>query len=209
MHFSNLSRCVEFLSGQNQAHNVFITRAQPIRTVGPIQKEDVEQRPQFVTAYVFPRANALGAKPPRNFSPAANELAGRLTSYTMRFFESASEQSIVRIIEEEAQIPTQVFRRLASDFSDLLSDRPLGTSHRGHSLPLEDLTSLEVEELRDFFQTFTPFSPDVNNRIVRNQRSRSIPQGTTLKNNNVAINTVKTMATERWFERTSRELSPT
>ncbi|KAK6042134.1 hypothetical protein COOONC_20361, partial [Cooperia oncophora] len=127
--FSNLTRCVEFLTEQNQAHNVFITRAQPIRTSGPVQEEDrARVRPQYVTAYVFPRVNASGAKPPTNFNPAANELAGCLTSYTIRFFESASEQSCVRIIEEEAQLESEVFQKLALDFSDLLSNRPLGSS---------------------------------------------------------------------------------
>ncbi|VDO59719.1 unnamed protein product [Haemonchus placei] len=58
---SNLTRCVEFLTEQNQAHNVFITRAQPIRTNGPVQEEDRARiRPQLVTAYVFPRVNASG-----------------------------------------------------------------------------------------------------------------------------------------------------
>ncbi|KAJ1366316.1 hypothetical protein KIN20_026947 [Parelaphostrongylus tenuis] len=113
----NLTRCVEFLSDRNQAHNVFITRAQPI-------------------PYVFPRTNVVGSKPPTNFNPAANELAGCLTCYTVRFFESASEQSAIRIIEEDAQIPAELFERLASDFSDLLSNRPPGTSRCQHnSLP--------------------------------------------------------------------------
>ncbi|RCN37079.1 hypothetical protein ANCCAN_17009 [Ancylostoma caninum] len=56
---SNLTTCVEFLTQQNQAHNVFITRAQPIRTTGPEREEDrAGRRPQYVTAYVFPRVNA-------------------------------------------------------------------------------------------------------------------------------------------------------
>ncbi|KAK6027504.1 hypothetical protein OSTOST_06464 [Ostertagia ostertagi] len=166
----NLTRCVEFLTAQNQAHNVFITRAQPIRTSGPVQEEDrARERPQYVTAYVFPRVNASGAKPPTNFNPAANELAGCLTSYTIRFFESASEQSCVRIIEEEAQLESQAFQKLALDFSDLLSNRPLGSSHCSHNSALEDLTSPEIDELRDSFQTFTPHSPNVGSA----RRSRS------------------------------------
>uniref|UniRef100_A0A7I4YX02 GDP-D-glucose phosphorylase 1 n=1 Tax=Haemonchus contortus TaxID=6289 RepID=A0A7I4YX02_HAECO len=167
---SNLTRCVEFLTEQNQAHNVFITRAQPIRTNGPVQEEDRARiRPQLVTAYVFPRVNASGAKPPTNFNPAANELAGCLTSYTIRFFESANEQSCVRIIEEEAQLESVVFQKLALDFSDLLSNRPLGSSHCSHNNALEDLTSPEIDELRDSFQTFTPHSPNVGSA----RRSRS------------------------------------
>ncbi|VDO18822.1 unnamed protein product [Heligmosomoides polygyrus] len=135
---SNLSRCVQFLTEQNQAHNVFITRAQPIRTSGPVQEEDRSRtRPQYVTAYVFPRVNASGAKPPTNFNPAANELAGCLTSYTIRFFESASEQSAVRIIEEEALLESSVFQKLALDFSDILSNRPPGTSHCSQNHLLE------------------------------------------------------------------------
>lgn len=104
----------------------------------------------------------LGAKPPTNFNPAANELAGCLTSYStfllvpfsfyekissieffynnhlgmrsqdnslfrpnpvkipswfvpaIRFFESASEQSAVRIIEEEALLESSVFQKVSS-----------------------------------------------------------------------------------------------
>ncbi|ETN70390.1 hypothetical protein NECAME_04942 [Necator americanus] len=164
----NLTRCVEFLTQQNQAHNVFITRAQPIRTTGPEREEDRERkRPQYVTAYVFPRTNSVGAKPPTNFNPAACELAGCLTSYTIRFFESASEQAAVRIIEEEAQLPAEVFRKLALDFSDILSDRPLGTSHCSNNNMHEELTSPEIDELRDTFQMFTPHSPNIANRSSR------------------------------------------
>ncbi|KAK6758417.1 hypothetical protein RB195_015935 [Necator americanus] len=165
---SNLTRCVEFLTQQNQAHNVFITRAQPIRTTGPEREEDRERkRPQYVTAYVFPRTNSVGAKPPTSFNPAACELAGCLTSYTIRFFESASEQAAVRIIEEEAQLPAEVFRKLALDFSDILSDRPLGTSHCSNNNMHEELTSPEIDELRDTFQMFTPHSPNIANRSSR------------------------------------------
>ncbi|EYC06588.1 hypothetical protein Y032_0075g973 [Ancylostoma ceylanicum] len=164
----NLTSCVEFLTQQNQAHNVFITRAQPIRTTGPEREEDrAGRRPQYVTAYVFPRVNAAGAKPPTSFNPAACELAGCLTSYTIRFFESASEQSAVRIIEEEAQLPSGVFHKLALDFSDILSNRPLGTSHCSHNNMLEELTSPEIDELRDTFQMFTPHSPNFSNRTRR------------------------------------------
>lgn len=169
---SNLSRCVQFLTEQNQAHNVFITRAQPIRTSGPVQEEDRSRtRPQYVTAYVFPRVNASGAKPPTNFNPAANELAGCLTSYTIRFFESASEQSAVRIIEEEALLESSVFQKLALDFSDILSNRPPGTSHCSQNHLLEELTSPEIDELRDTFQTFTPHSPNIG--TTRRSRSGS------------------------------------
>ncbi|VDL84804.1 unnamed protein product [Nippostrongylus brasiliensis] len=98
---NNLTRCVQFLTDQNQAHNVFITRAQPIRTSGPVHEED-----------------RGGAKPPTNFNPAANELAGCLTSYTIRFFESASEQAAVRIIEEEAQLQSDVFQKVGLRFAN-------------------------------------------------------------------------------------------
>ncbi|RCN39430.1 hypothetical protein ANCCAN_14636 [Ancylostoma caninum] len=90
----NLTTCVEFLTQQNQAHNVFITRAQPIRTTGPEREEDrAGRRPQYVTAYVFPRVNAAGAKPPTSFNPAACELAGCLTSYISARLLRYPEQS--------------------------------------------------------------------------------------------------------------------
>uniref|UniRef100_A0A1I7XHP9 GDP-D-glucose phosphorylase 1 n=1 Tax=Heterorhabditis bacteriophora TaxID=37862 RepID=A0A1I7XHP9_HETBA len=176
---SDLTKCVEYLTEQNQAHNLFLTRAQPIRTNDPEHDEDLSGvRPQFVTAYVFPRANMIvadlsirctGAKPPTNFNPAANELAGCLTSYTIRFFESVTEQAAVRIIEEEAQLPDDVFQNLVYDISDLLSNKPIGTSRSSMNNLLEDLTSPEIDELRDSFQMFAPHSPN----IATNRRYRT------------------------------------
>ncbi|PAV63359.1 hypothetical protein WR25_24553 [Diploscapter pachys] len=160
---SNIFKCVNFLTDQNQAHNLFFTRAQPIRTDGPDRVEDRRrQLPLYVTCYVFPRQNIVGAKPPSNFNPAANELAGCLTSYTYRFFESAAEQAVVRIIEEEALLPTNVFQNLCCDLSDLYSNRPLGTSRESKTSLLDGLSSPEIDELRDTFESFNqPRSPSV------------------------------------------------
>ena len=79
----NISKCVQFLTRENIAHNMFFSRAQPIRTEGEVKLEDKERKlPQFVTAYLFPRISLAGAKPPTNFNPAALELAGLLTAYS-------------------------------------------------------------------------------------------------------------------------------
>ncbi|CAL2045372.1 unnamed protein product [Caenorhabditis brenneri] len=161
----NIYKCVEHLTETNQAHNLFLTRAQPIRTTGAEKEEDRRgERPQLVTCYVFPRMNMIGAKPPSNFNPAANELAGNLTSYTYRFFESANEQAVIRIIEEEASLDDDSFQSLCFDLADVLIGRSVGTS-RPHDLDvLEGLTSPEIDELRDSFQSFMPRSPSIRHR---------------------------------------------
>ncbi|KAF1751290.1 hypothetical protein GCK72_017844 [Caenorhabditis remanei] len=161
----NIYKCVEHLTETNQAHNLFLARAQPIRTTGAEKEEDRRgERPQLVTCYVFPRMNMIGAKPPSNFNPAANELAGNLTSYTIRFFESANEQSVIRIIEEEASLDDDSFQSLCFDLADVLIGRTVGTS-RPHDLDfLEGLTSPEIDELRDSFQSFMPRSPSIRHR---------------------------------------------
>ncbi|CAD6196450.1 unnamed protein product [Caenorhabditis auriculariae] len=166
----NIFKCVEYLTTQNQAHNLFFTRAQPIRVTGPDREEDRKGlRPQYVTAYIFPRTNMIGAKPPNNFNPAANELAGNLTAYTIRFFEAATEQAVVRIIEEEASLADDVFQNLCFDLADILSARPLGTSRPSKNSLLEGLTSPEIDELRDSFQSFMPRSPTIRDRKDRTQ----------------------------------------
>ncbi|KHJ75692.1 hypothetical protein OESDEN_24692 [Oesophagostomum dentatum] len=57
--------------------------------------------------------------------------------------------------------------QLALNFSDILSNRPLGTSHCSRNNLLEELTSPEIDELRDTFQMFTPHSPNVGTRTHR------------------------------------------
>ncbi|CCD64123.1 GDP-D-glucose phosphorylase 1 [Caenorhabditis elegans] len=161
----NIYKCVEHLTESNQAHNLFLARAQPIRTTGAEKEEDRRgERPQLVTCYVFPRMNMIGAKPPSNFNPAANELAGNLTSYTIRFFESANEQSVIRIIEEEASLDDDTFRSLCFDLADVLIGRSVGTSRPQDLDTLAGLTSPEIDELRDSFQSFMPRSPSIRHR---------------------------------------------
>jgi hypothetical protein len=56
-----ITGCTEYLTSRNVAHNVFFTRAQPIRTDGPTCMEDrARARPLFVTCYVFPRRSIAG-----------------------------------------------------------------------------------------------------------------------------------------------------
>ncbi|CAJ0582641.1 unnamed protein product, partial [Mesorhabditis spiculigera] len=166
----NLTKCVEFLTEREQAHNLFFTRAQPIRTTGAVRSEDRRNElGRYITAYVFPRVNMHGAKPPTNFNPAACELAGCLTAYTYRFFESVTEQAAVRIIEEEASLPDDRFSLLASDLGCLLAGRPIISRPIALST-LEGLTSPEIDELHDSFQTFEPHSPA---RTPRSSRPRT------------------------------------
>ncbi|CAJ0940008.1 unnamed protein product, partial [Mesorhabditis belari] len=167
---SNLTKCVEFLTERDQAHNVFFTRAQAVRLDGALRVEDRRnERGRYVTAYVFPRSNMHGAKPPTSFSPAACELAGCLTAYTYRFFESVTEQAAVRVIEEEALLPEERFSNLSTDLGCLLAGRPVINRPAAFS-QLEGLTSPEIDELHDSFQTFEPHSPA---RTPRNGRPRT------------------------------------
>ncbi|CAI4222888.1 unnamed protein product [Auanema sp. JU1783] len=118
----NLTCCTKLLSDAGQAHNIFMTRAPTIRTDGPDWEKDAgDSQPSFVTAYVFPRKNMIGAKPPTNFNPAANELAGCLTSYTKEFYETANEAMCVSIIREEATLSEQVFRELSQSLQNHLN----------------------------------------------------------------------------------------
>ncbi|CAB3399042.1 unnamed protein product [Caenorhabditis bovis] len=161
----NVFNCVNFLTEANQAHNVFFSRGQPIRTKGLDREEDRRgEKPQYVTAYIFPRRNLIGAKPPSNFNPAANELAGNLTAYNLKFFESATEQTVIRIIEEDACLDANVFQKLCSDLADVLKNRPFGSSRSEELSNFEDLTSPEIDELRDEFQSFMPRSPSIRHR---------------------------------------------
>ena len=79
----NIINVAGFLTRENIAHNMFFSRAQPIRTEGELRMEDKSRNlPQLVTAYLFPRQCLSGAKPPTNFNPAALELSGCLTAYS-------------------------------------------------------------------------------------------------------------------------------
>lgn len=81
-YFRNISRTIDFLINRNIAHNVFFTRARPIRTEGNLRDEDTRGKPSLVTVYIFPRQCHTGAKPMKNFNPAALELSGCLTAYS-------------------------------------------------------------------------------------------------------------------------------
>lgn len=60
--FRNIARCVDYLSNHEVAHNIFFSRAQPLRTSGAIQSEDkTNVLPQLVTAYIFPRVAVVGS----------------------------------------------------------------------------------------------------------------------------------------------------
>lgn len=163
---SNITKCVDYLSQAEVAHNVMFSRAQPLRTTGDAWSEDRRQElPQYVTAYIIPRASVSGAKPAANFNPAALELSGCLTAYTLRFFETATEESALRVIDEEATLPDVQFDSLCNKIVDVLE----GKSFRRPSLvPNDDgdLTSPELDELRDSFQTFELHSP---RRFFRNE----------------------------------------
>ncbi|KAK0411887.1 hypothetical protein QR680_005902 [Steinernema hermaphroditum] len=158
----NVSKCVELLAAQKVAHNVFFTRAPLIRTSGPLRFEERQPSSMLVTAYVFPRRSITGAKPPTNFNPAANELAGCLTSYTYRFFEAVTETTAIRIIEEDAVLEDEHFEKLARDVvtaitGQVSSDDEDSFGERKDSS--EQLTSPELDELRDSFHTFELRSP--------------------------------------------------
>jgi hypothetical protein len=78
----NVWRTLNFLTKRNIAHNVFFTRAPPIRTEGELRDESKQDKPSLVTVYLIPRQCHTGAKPMNNFNPAALELSGCLTAYS-------------------------------------------------------------------------------------------------------------------------------
>uniref|UniRef100_A0A0N4ZSA0 GDP-D-glucose phosphorylase 1 n=1 Tax=Parastrongyloides trichosuri TaxID=131310 RepID=A0A0N4ZSA0_PARTI len=95
------------------AHNFFFTRAPPIRTTGLVREEvRLNDVSSLVTLYIFPRKSVTGAKPPTNFNPAALELAGCMTAYTYRFFESADEVGVIRIVNDEALLDDTIVQNL-------------------------------------------------------------------------------------------------
>ncbi|KAE9553484.1 hypothetical protein FO519_003313 [Halicephalobus sp. NKZ332] len=158
----NIINVAAFLTRENIAHNVFFSRAQPIRTEGDLRKEDsTRELPQLVTAYLFPRQSVAGAKPPTNFNPAAMELSGCLTAYTWRFFESLTEQSALRIIEEEAVLDENVIQKLLLELADKFAGRKSWSeSTQALTQPLREcLSTNELEELVDSFQAVTSPSP--------------------------------------------------
>ncbi|CAG9532476.1 unnamed protein product [Cercopithifilaria johnstoni] len=168
----SIARCVDYLSTHEVAHNIFFSRAQPLRTSGAIQSEDrTNVLPQLVTAYIFPRVAVIGAKPVKSFSPASLELSGCLTAYTYQFFETITEERALRIIDEEATLPDSRFNQICSELIQVLSGEKLveqSTTEKDESacfiaitrtVTLDDLSSPEQDELRDSFQTFEMHSP--------------------------------------------------
>ncbi|KAI1728103.1 GDP-D-glucose phosphorylase 1 [Ditylenchus destructor] len=118
---NNITNCAIFLTEQNVAHNLFMSRAPPLRTTSLSPTDcsvSIAAEPLYVTAYLFPRRNQTGAKPPTNFSPASMELAGFLTAYTYRFFETATESTVIRIIDEDAVLSDMIFETLVQGLAE-------------------------------------------------------------------------------------------
>ncbi|EJW89046.1 hypothetical protein WUBG_00039 [Wuchereria bancrofti] len=154
----SIARCADYLSTHEVAHNVFFSRAQPLRTSGAIQSEDkTNVLPQLVTAYIFPRVAVVGAKPVKSFGPASLELSGCLTAYTYQFFDTVTEEGVLRTIDEEATLPDSRFNQICSELKQVLSGKMLVEHSTANKI--EPLSSPELEELRDSFQTFEMHSP--------------------------------------------------
>uniref|UniRef100_A0A0N5AJ90 GDP-D-glucose phosphorylase 1 n=1 Tax=Syphacia muris TaxID=451379 RepID=A0A0N5AJ90_9BILA len=163
-----VTKTLDYLSEAQIAHNVIFSRAQPLRTTGDVWCEDSEHSlPQLVTAYIIPRNSVVGAKPATNFNPAALELCGCLTAYTFRFFESATEESALRIIDEEATLPDVQFEGICAKVIDVLQGR--GFRRMSIQQDTDEDVSFEpslMDELRDSFQTFALHSP---RRLFKNE----------------------------------------
>ncbi|VDK75579.1 unnamed protein product [Litomosoides sigmodontis] len=168
----SIARCVDYLSTHEIAHNIFFSRAQPLRTSGAIQSEDkTNVLPKLVTAYIFPRIAVVGAKPAKSFSPASLELSGCLTAYTYQFFEKVTEEGALRIIDEEATLPDSRFSQICSELIQVLSGNllveesvaekaePAGFIVVTNAISLDVVVpSPELDELRDSFQAFGMYS---------------------------------------------------
>ncbi|EJD74278.1 hypothetical protein LOAG_18387 [Loa loa] len=161
---TSIARCANYLSTHEVAHNIFFSRAQPLRTSGAIRSEDkTNVLPQLVTAYIFPRIAVVGAKPSKNFSPASLELSGCLTAYTYQFFETVTEEAALRIIDEHATLSDARFNQICSELIEVLSGKMLVEHNTVDKT--EPLSSPELDELHDSFQTFEMQSsrrPSVN-----------------------------------------------
>uniref|UniRef100_A0A1I7VAC9 GDP-D-glucose phosphorylase 1 n=1 Tax=Loa loa TaxID=7209 RepID=A0A1I7VAC9_LOALO len=184
---TSIARCANYLSTHEVAHNIFFSRAQPLRTSGAIRSEDkTNVLPQLVTAYIFPRIAVVGAKPSKNFSPASLELSGCLTAYSKQgievkhfmlgthsdcfkhfaayqFFETVTEEAALRIIDEHATLSDARFNQICSELIEVLSGKMLVEHNTVDKT--EPLSSPELDELHDSFQTFEMQSsrrPSVN-----------------------------------------------
>ncbi|VDK48933.1 unnamed protein product [Gongylonema pulchrum] len=93
-----------------------------------------------------------------NFNPAALELSGCLTAYSYWFFETVTEERALRVMDEEATLPDSQFNQICSELSDILSGKKM-IVEQSVSDENEELSSPELDELRDSFQTFQMHSP--------------------------------------------------
>ncbi|CAD5208990.1 unnamed protein product [Bursaphelenchus okinawaensis] len=155
----NVWHTLNFLTVHNVAHNVFFTRAAPLRTQLPVR---LEQRgaSQFVTVYIFPRQCHTGAKPMNNFNPAALELAGCLMAYNLKFFETATEQNCVRTFDEDAALDDGHFETLAIELAKrILGSVPWAAQVPPPSFSKDDYELTELEELTDSFHTVSLPAP--------------------------------------------------
>ncbi|KAI6220804.1 hypothetical protein M3Y95_01035100 [Aphelenchoides besseyi] len=151
-----IARTLNFLTRRNVAHNIFFTRAPPIRTDGELRDSRVNDRPQLVTCYVIPRRCHTGAKPMNNFNPAALELSGCLTAYTYRFFDSCTEQTALRIFDEDAVLEDENFEQLIVELAERLDGRVQWSAPMAIPRAVEINRPVdEVEELKDSFHTFS------------------------------------------------------
>uniref|UniRef100_A0A1I7SCT3 GDP-D-glucose phosphorylase 1 n=1 Tax=Bursaphelenchus xylophilus TaxID=6326 RepID=A0A1I7SCT3_BURXY len=116
----NVWHTLNFLTVHNVAHNMFFTRAPPLRTQPPVRFEQPRDAPSLVTVYIFPRQSQAGAKPMNNFNPAALELAGCLMAYNLKFFETATEQSCIRTFDEDAALDDLHFETVNVIFGPFL-----------------------------------------------------------------------------------------
>lgn len=178
----NISRFASFLTTQNVAHNLFMSRAPNIKLNNKNETTNSNDTSidddLYVTAYLFPRRNQTGAKPPTNFNPASAELAGFLTAYTFRFFESASEQTALRIIDEDAVLSDYVFDSLC----DSLIKR------------LKNEISWDVEH----------FNNDINSLIFTSTRRNSSDNGSI--NNDTTVNSLSELGIHEVESLSSHEL---
>ena len=57
---SNTFQTIQLLLDRRVAHNIFFTRAPPIRTSGALRDDELDGRPSLVTVYIFPRRCTKG-----------------------------------------------------------------------------------------------------------------------------------------------------
>ncbi|XP_034248913.1 GDP-D-glucose phosphorylase 1 [Thrips palmi] len=92
----NVFKLTSFLSSQNEAHNVIMTRS---------KLTESDQDLSHIRVYVWVRKSNMGAKDTTGFNPAALELFGYFMYKDADNYKNADEAKLCRVLEDLTQEP--------------------------------------------------------------------------------------------------------